>query len=380
MRKLIILPAAAALAGFLGCTSNSGSSSSGTLSVHMVDGPTSAYKSVLLDVTSIEISKDGGSWTTLGTWTGGPIDLLTLTGGISQTLAQGVTLSSGVYGQMRLHLGTNNSVVLQDGSSHALTVPSGLQTGLKLVGNFNVQAGTTADIWIDFDAAHSIQVVGAGNSGKYMLRPVVFCYDKAVTGSVSGTLTDAADNSALAGVTVYAETLDNAGNASVVRSTVTDASGKYTLDLLPVGGTYFVVTMPATATKVYSPKASAATPITVAAPVATYSAAFTASLVSGTAGGTVTPLATTDQSDAAYLLATFASGGSTANFIVRRDVAAVGATETFNFGTVPAAAYFVTGVRATTASDGTVTRVVSNPAIVPLVVPDGGAGTAALAF
>lgn len=378
--KLFLLPGAVALLLALGC--GSGSTSAPTaMNVHLVDGPTTAYKSVMLDITSLEISKDGSSWIQLGTWGKGPVDLLKLTGGVSETLAQGVTLDAGSYGQMRLHLGPNNTVVLNDGTTHALTVPSGLQTGLKLVGPFNVQAGTTADIWIDFDAAHSVQVVGAGNSGKYMLRPTIFCYEKAVTGSISGTLTDAADGSALAGATVHAETLDGLGNPAIARTTTTDATGKYTLDLLPVGATYHVVSMPATATRFYGPRAADGVAITTAAPVATWSAAFTATADTGTLGGTVTPLATASQSDAAYLLAALTTAGGTKNFIVRRDIAAVGtSTETFSFGTVPAGTYNVTGTRSTTAPDGTVTTVASNPVLVPVTLAAGGTGTAALAF
>lgn len=378
--KLLLLPGVAALLLALGCGSNSSSTSPTALSVHLVDGPTTAYKSVMLDITSLEICKDDGTWVQLGTWGKGPVDLLKLTGGVSETLAQGVTLDPGSYNQLRLHLGPNNTIVLNDGTTQALTVPSGLQTGLKLVGSFNVLAGTTADIWIDFDAAHSIQVVGAGNSGKYMLRPTVFCYEKAVTGSITGTLTDSADGSALAGATVHAETLDNLGNPAIARTTTTDAAGKYTLDLLPVGGTYYVVSMPATATKVYGPKAGDGVAITTAAPVATWSAAFTAAADTGTITGTVTPLATTAQSDAAYLLAALATAGGTKNFIVRRDIAAVAATETFGFGTVPAGTYNVTGIRSTTALDGTVTSVASTPVLVPVTLAAGGTATAALAF
>lgn len=102
--------------------------------------------------------------------------------------------------------------------------PLGLQTGVKLIVSFDVADGTTKDVWIDFDAAHSIQVVQAGASSQHLLRPAVWAYDKIVTGSISGKLTDAATSTGLAGAVVYAETLDGAGNARIARSTVSTAS------------------------------------------------------------------------------------------------------------------------------------------------------------
>jgi hypothetical protein len=375
MRTLTAAGLSLGLLGMLGCggSGHGSSSSPATISVTLTDGPTTAYKSIFLSIISVEISKDGSAWTTLATLDGTPVDLLTLTGGIGKSLAKGVTLDPGVYGQIRLKLGsTGNTLVLADGSSVALTIPSGTQTGLKLVGNFNVQNGTTADVWIDFDGAHSIQVVGAGNSGKYMLRPVVFAFEKAVTGSVSGTLTDAADGSALAAVPVYAETLDGSGNPSIQRSAVTDAAGHYVLDLLPVGGSFYVVSAPAPGAKVYGPMASAAVAITTAAPVATFNAAFTASASNGTVNGTVTPLAGADQSDSIYLLGSVAAGsGPAQTFILRTEVAAVATTETFDLGALPAGSYNVTGKRTTTALDGTTTSAPSSPLLAPAVVTTG---------
>ncbi len=382
MRSALALPVALGIAGLMGCGgSGAGTSPSGgptAVNVTLVDGPTSAYTSIFLNIQSIEIGGDGSGWTTLGTWTGGPIDLLTLTGGISQSLVKGATLAPGSYGQMRLILGaTGNTIVLRDGTTHDLTVPSGMHTGIKLTGPFVVQAGTTADLWIDFDAARSIQVVAAGASGKYILRPTCRAFEKAVTGSISGTLTDQADGSALAGVPVFAEVLDGAGKPAIVRSTLTSATGAYTLDLLPVGSTYFVVSMPVPG-KVYAPKASDGFSLAAGSPVFTFSAAFTAVPATGTLGGTVTPLAAASQSDTVSLLATFPStpGGVSRTFVVDTDLAVVGAsTETFSFGPLQPGTYGLAGTRATLNLDGTTTLAAAPPVTATVAA---GADTAAV--
>ncbi|HEX9081508.1 MAG TPA: DUF4382 domain-containing protein [Holophagaceae bacterium] len=345
------------LALLMGCSgSSSASGSSGSMNVTLVDGPVSGYQQINVNIQSVEIG-NGSGWTTLST-PNKTINLLSLTGGVSEVLASGATLPAGHYSQMRLILGSGNTVVLSDGTTQPLTVPSGLQTGIKLVVSFDVAAGTTSDVWIDFDAAHSIQVTQAGASGMFLLRPTVWAYDKTVTGSIHGTLTDSKSSTPLSGAVVFAETLDASGNARIARTTTTDATGGYTLDLLPVGATYYVVSQPvvgATTPVIYDAKASDSFALSAASPVFTYNAAFTAEASLGGISGSITPVATSSQSDAVNLLqslATPASGSFT--FIVGTTMATVGAsTETYGFANLPIGTYSVQGVRTTLNADGT---------------------------
>ncbi|GLH68340.1 DUF4382 domain-containing protein [Geothrix edaphica] len=346
---------------------------SGTMNVHLVDGPISGYQEINVNIQSVEIAS-GSGWITLGT-PNKTINLLNLVGGVDETLAAGATLPAGHYGQMRLVLGSGNTVKLADGTVEPLKVPSGMQSGIKLIVNFDVAAGTTKDVWIDFDAAHSIQVVQAGMSGQYILRPTIWAFDKLVTGSIHGTLTDAATSAGIAGATVYAETLDGSGNARIARHTVTDATGAYTLDLLPVGSTYYVVSQPATGSattlKAYDAKASDAFALSATTPVFTYSAAFTANASLGGVGGGLTPVATSSQSDQVNLLQSLTTSSGSHTFIVQTNMATVGtSTETYTFPTVPIGTYSVQAVRTTLNLDGTTTTTTSTvqPATVTLGV------------
>lgn len=357
----------------LGCGGSSSGSGTGTMNVHLVDGPISGYQEINVNIQTVEIAGNGG-WITLG-MPHKTLNLLSLVGGVDETLAAGATLPAGHYGQMRLILGAGNTVKLADGTVHDLTVPSGLQTGIKLIVNFDVAAGTTKDVWIDFDAAHSIQVVQAGMSGQYHLRPTVWACDKLVTGSIHGTLTDAATSAALPGVLVYAETIDGSGNAVLARSTVTDAAGAYTLDLLPVGATYFVVSQPVTGAvstlKAYDAKASDGFALTAMTPVFSYSAAFTANAALGGVAGGLTPVATSSQSDQVNLLQSLTTSSGSRAFIVQTNMATVGtSTETYTFPTVPIGTYSVQAVRTTLNLDGTTTTTTSTvqPATVTLGV------------
>jgi hypothetical protein len=347
-----------------GSSSGSGSSGnvpSGSMNVHLVDGPISDYQEINVNIQSVEINSNG-SWVTLGT-PNKTLDLLKLVGGVDETLVSGATLPAGHYDQMRLVLGSGNTLKLADGTVVPLKVPSGMQSGIKLIVNFDVAPGTTKDVWIDFDAAHSIQVVQAGMSGQYLLRPTCWAFDKLVTGSIHGTLTDSATSTGLAGALVYAETLDGSGNARIARSTVTDANGAYTLDLLPTGATYFVVSQPLTGTttlKAYDAKASDGFALSSATPVFTYNAAFTADATTGGVSGGLTPMATSSQSDLVNLLQSLTTSSGSHLFIVRTAMATVGtSTETYSFTTVPAGAYSLQAVRATLNGDGSTTTTTS---------------------
>ncbi|HJW09128.1 MAG TPA: DUF4382 domain-containing protein, partial [Holophagaceae bacterium] len=325
------------------------------MNVRLVDGPINGYTAINLNIQKVEINGPNG-WVTLST-PNKTVNLLDLTGGVSETLASGVSLGAGHYGQMRLVLGSGNSVTLSDNSTHDLTTPSGMQSGIKLVVSFDVQAGTTEDVFIDFDAAHSIQITQTGTgSNKYILRPTIRAFDQVVTGSISGTLTDSVSGAALAGATVYAETLDGSNDGVIARTVVTDASGHYTLDLLPVGGTYFVVSQPIVGSVAYNAAASQGFAVTSGMATFTFNGSYTAAVATGGVSGSFATAATADQSDTVDLLQGLAEGGSatTANFVVQSQIATVTTTgETYAFATVPVGGYLVRNTRTTFAADGT---------------------------
>jgi hypothetical protein len=347
LRILTILASLVAAMAF-GCSSPSPGA---TMSVHLVDAPAD-YQAVSLDVRRVEIHGPDG-WVTLGT-PNRVVDLLKLTGGVSETLADHAPLEAGHYTQLRLVLGTANTLTLSDGSVVDLKVPSGTQSGVKLNVDFDVAGNTTRDVFIDFDAHRSIFVHAAGRSGKYLLRPVVRAVDRIVTGAVTGTVTDAATGAAMEGVTVTAQRVDASGEPSVVRSAQTGVDGRYTLDLLPAGGSYHVVTevldrsepLLGTVT-VYGPTASAPIAIGSGAPTATRDVALTIwTSGSGTRGGSVTPMATDADADLVSARQTLAAGGAARNLIVREVSAAGGPLgERYDLGTLPAGSYDVVLIR-----------------------------------
>lgn len=330
------LRGAALSALLLAAASGCGSSSTGTgaINLHLTDAP-GDYAEVNIDVREVQIASSAG-WQTIAS-PNRVIDLMTLTNGVSETLASNFPIEAGHYTQMRLLLGPNNTVLPAGATEPVpLTVPSGLQSGIKLNVNFDVEPGTTKDVFIDFDAHRSIFVHEAGASGKYILRPVVTCFAQVVTGSISGVVTDTATGQPVAGALVMAETVDASG-AAIVRSTTSDATGKYALPLLPVGASYYLVTQPMVGATVYAAYASAAIPITVAAPVVTQDIGVTATTQFATVSGKVTPTpADTSTTDAVVALQAFGP----VKLVVRDVNAAVSAgVETYALDSLPAGTY-----------------------------------------
>jgi len=172
---------------FLSCNkSSSGSNVISRLELRLTDDP-AVYDAVYIDIQKVEVnaSSDTGTntgWQSLPVLRPGVYNLLNFRNGID-TLLAAMDLPAGKLSQIRLILGDNNSLVV-NGQSFTLTVPSGQQSGLKLNIDATLTAGIVYRLWIDFDASRSI--VAAGNSGKYLLKPVLRTYSEAMGGSIKG--------------------------------------------------------------------------------------------------------------------------------------------------------------------------------------------------
>lgn len=110
------------------------------------------------------------------------VDLLVLINGTTEILGE-EELEPGIYSQMSFILGDENELLI-DRESQPLTTPSAQETGLKLDINADIESNSTYILLLDFDASRSI--VEAGNSGMYLLKPVIRTVNLAETGAISG--------------------------------------------------------------------------------------------------------------------------------------------------------------------------------------------------
>ncbi|HVH45394.1 MAG TPA: DUF4382 domain-containing protein [Labilithrix sp.] len=162
------------------------SSRYGKVAFRLVDAPADV-QSIFVTISRLD-AEVAGTWRTLLTREE-TIDLLTLQNGASLDLGT-AALPPGHVGQLRLHLaeGSEAHMTTKDGALHPLTIPSAAQSGIKLVGGFDVPECASGQVTIDFDGEKSLQLHSAGeNAGsngkgkntdggadeKWMLRPVV---------------------------------------------------------------------------------------------------------------------------------------------------------------------------------------------------------------
>ena len=195
------------------------------LSVRMTDAPAN-YDAVMVDVQGVEVIGAGGAVVMLNA-NKGIYNLLDFTNGMDTLIASG-DLDAGTISQIRLILGDNNSVVVNNVVYH-LSTPSAEQSGLKLQIHQTFEAGVSYSVLLDFDANQSIVLKG---NGEYQLKPVIRTINAAISGSIKGSISP-----------ISLGTTITATSNGVVYSTVANLTGHFMIAGLPAG-TYSITVTP----------------------------------------------------------------------------------------------------------------------------------------
>jgi hypothetical protein len=226
-----------------GCSSSNSSSAPGTLGVSLTDSPACGFDAVNVTVSKVRVhqsasaTENDAGWTDITLTPARKINLLDLTNGALEELGQ-TPLAAGHYTQLRLVLASNgtgtlaNSLVLSGVTPTTeipLDTPSAVQSGIKLINEFDVAPGQRVDLLLDFDACKS--VVTRGN-GSYLLKPVI----KVIPFVLNGIDGFVDTNLLGSNVAVSAQS-----NGSVVRSTVPNGQGEFFLARLDAPANYDVV-------------------------------------------------------------------------------------------------------------------------------------------
>ena len=185
MKKMLILFAFSLSIILYSCSdeSTAPNEGNGRIKMYMVDAPAD-YDSINIVVERVEVHKadngEEGEWIVInnGTQT---YNLLDLRNGASVVLGD-TMLAAGHYTQIRLIIGAGSYIVV-NGITYPLEIPSGMQTGVKLIHGFNIQAGVVYELVLDFDAEKSIVITGTGD---YSLKPTIRVVAMALSGSISG--------------------------------------------------------------------------------------------------------------------------------------------------------------------------------------------------
>ena len=229
----------------------------GTLSIGMTDAP-GDYLHVYVTIKEIQVNQaaekegDESGWLTVLT-PEETFDLLELQNGVIANLGL-AELDAGQYNQMRLILDEvkpdahpyANYLVIEgeegeDPIEVELKVPSGFQTGIKIVHGFTIFASGATELILDFDANKSI--VQAGMSGQWLLKPTIKVLET-VTNSVSGVVDTIEEDISVAvvGASVSAQVYNSGtGNFTGAGGTESDTIGYYFMYLPITNDIYNIV-------------------------------------------------------------------------------------------------------------------------------------------
>lgn len=192
----VLLLASAVLAG---CGGGSSSGSNATLNLGVTDMPVDSATAVVIGFTGVQLQPSSGGKPISFTFPSKQIDLLMQQNGAAAPLLSGVSVPAGHYDWIRLMLNVGAQNVAADsyielktgGGQYPIIVPSGSQTGLKLVQGFTMTANQVANFTIDFVLDQAItapngQMVGGVQA--YLLRPALRLIDNVQAGTISGTV------------------------------------------------------------------------------------------------------------------------------------------------------------------------------------------------
>src|SRR5262249_9914949 len=232
------------MAAFLaacGSSGDGGSSAPGSVSVSLTDAPACGFDEVNVTVSKVRVHQSSfaddkaAGWTDINLDPPRKINLLDFNDPTQPIHVQplGLTpLEPGHYTQLRLVLVANsnnpnqplaNSIVLSGANNEIpLDTPSGIQSGIKLINQFDVASGQRVDLLLDFDACKSIVLTG---NGTYKLKPVIKVIPFVLNG-INGFI-----DKTLSNVRVSAQQ-----NANIVRETVMNTqTGEFFLAHLDPG-------------------------------------------------------------------------------------------------------------------------------------------------
>ena len=181
------------------------SNQTGFLSLGVSDGPVHSAQRVCIEFNDIEFKQAGsGETTVLMFEEPQKIDLLQFQGANAAPLVTNEVMPAGDYEWMRLGInavrganggmgetdpalcdGEASYIVMDDGTVNNLYVPSGANTGLKLVSGYTVPANDRVSLTLEFDVAKSI-TAPPGQSPDVKLRPTIRLVNNNDVGTLTG--------------------------------------------------------------------------------------------------------------------------------------------------------------------------------------------------
>ena len=269
MNKTIRRFAALVIGTFaLAACSDSSGTGTGMLTVRLTDAPFPFSEVARVDVFVVRVdarttattdaqaadAANHDGWTTVAT-PNASINLLDLGSGKTMNLGE-TTLATGNYNGFRLILDTDqSSITLTNGDKPPIFFPSAAQTGIKINLDQPIQLTENGSVMtLDFDIGRSFVMRGNTAANGFNFKPVIRAVAEDITGSVTGSVhATSATGAGVAEATVEVLTAGSvldSDQTHLVRSSVTDANGNFTIPFLlptPAGSPYVLRATPSVA-------------------------------------------------------------------------------------------------------------------------------------
>jgi len=163
------------------------------MKLSVADAPVDGAQAVVVKFTGVELTGNSGSPVTINFAQPKSIDLLN-DGGTASAVLFNQPIPAGKYGQIRLMVvadgdPSNSYITLSDGTMHGLQVPSGSESGYKLVSGFTVGSSGVVDYTIDFDLRKDL-TCPAGQSPVCILKPADRLIDNTKVGNIQGVVSN----------------------------------------------------------------------------------------------------------------------------------------------------------------------------------------------
>lgn len=232
---------------FTACGGSGGSGTgggTGTLSVSLADNTIQGCKAVYVTIDDVLVHAKGGWRSLKSTSPHKTHNLLELRNGVREELGI-AELAAGYYNQMRLLIGDTpddghfaaNYIIDDNDEAHELKIPSGYETGIKIVHGFNIGPGQTTELILDFWVSDSI--VMPGHNGEWLLKPTIKVLNTDNYSIISGNVSPSLGEVLVSAQIYDGNNVDREDMVFVQASTLTEDDGSYSIFLLP--GTYNII-------------------------------------------------------------------------------------------------------------------------------------------
>jgi len=195
----------------LGACGGGGGVDTGQMKLAVADAPVDGAQAVVVKFTGVELTGNSGNPFQITFSQPKSIDLLNQ-GGTASAVLFDQPIPAGSYNQIRVMVVAdgdpgNSYITLSDGTMHGLRVPSGFETGLKLVSGFTVPSSGVVDYTVDFDLRKAITCPTA-QAPACTLKPTEKLVDNTTVGNIQGVVDNTlVPNGCTPGVYLYSGTV-----------------------------------------------------------------------------------------------------------------------------------------------------------------------------